>query len=114
MNILIALFGNIENDGRVLRSIKTLKKKYQVTNFSYCDKTNFKINNVKLIKRKSPRNKKNFFELVLFTYQLLKIIFRNKYDFIYLNDYFLTMPINLIYYLKPSKIIYDAHELIIS
>ena len=114
MNILIALFGNIENDGRVLRSIKTLKKKYQVTNFSYCDKTNFKINNVKLIKRKSPKNKKNFFELVLFTYQLLKIVFRNKYDFIYLNDYFLTMPINLIYYLKPSKIIYDAHELIIS
>ena len=114
MNILIALFGNIENDGRVLRSINTLKKKYQITSFSYCNKTNFKINDVKLIKRKSPKNKKNFFELILFIYNLLKIIFRNKYDIIYLNDYFLSIPINLIYYLKPSKIIYDAHELIIS
>ena len=43
MKILMVLFGNIENDGRVLRSIDTLKDKFEITSYSHCDKKNFEI-----------------------------------------------------------------------
>lgn len=114
MKILMVLFGNIENDGRVLRSIDTLKNNFKITNYSYCDDIKFKISKVKLIKRKSPKHKKNIFELILFTIQFFRICFKNKYDIIYLHDYFLTFPVKLISYFFSIKIIYDAHELIIS
>ena len=73
MKVLMVLFGNIENDGRVLRSIDTLKNKFNITIFSHCDSEKFKINNVKLIKRKSPNHKKNLIELILYTIQFFKI-----------------------------------------
>ena len=113
MNILMILFGNIENDGRVLRTIDTLKKKFDITIYSHCDQENFEINKTKLIKRKSPNYKKNFFELILFTVQLFKIFFKKKYDIIYLHDFYLALPVKLISFFSSSKIIYDAHELIV-
>ena len=57
---------------------------------------NFEINKTKLIKRKSPNYKKNFFELILFSVQLFKIFFKKKYDIIYLHDFYLALPVKLI------------------
>ena len=87
MKILMLLFDNLENDGRVLRTINSLKKKYNITIYSYCDQNDFKINKIKIIKRKSPNYKKNFLELILFTFNVFKIIFKNKYDIFYINDF---------------------------
>ena len=107
------LFGNIENDGRVLRTITCLKKKYNITIYSYCDQNNFKINRVKIIKRKSPNYKKNFLELIFYTFHVFKIIFKNKYDIFYVNDFYLAFPFKLISFFSSSKIVYDSHELLV-
>ncbi len=114
MKVLMVLFGNIENDGRVLRSIDTLKNKFNITIFSHCDSNKFKINNVKLIKRKSPNHKKNLIELILYTIQFFKICFKKRYDIIYLHDYYLTFSVRIASFLFSTKVIYDSHELVIS
>ena len=107
------LFDNLENDGRVLRTITSLKKKYNITIYSYCDQNNFQINSTKIIKRKSPNYKKNILELIFYTFHVFKIILKNKYDIFYIHDFYLAFPFKLISYFSSSKIVYDSHELLV-
>lgn len=105
------VFNELSTDARVKRSIEALQTSYRINIYSYGEKiyknnpviTNFVFGN--------PKKKMSYFKYILFI--LPKIIFsRNK--IFYGHDYY-SLPILYVLTVlkKKSKIIYDAHELLI-
>lgn len=112
-NILMAVFGPIQTDARVIRSAKSLNSVgckidliswNSVENYSspYFNSINFKIN-------------KGIFNVLIFWFKVLWYIFKNrkKIDLVYCHDYFMAFPGRLSRTLFNKKWVYDAHELML-
>lgn len=111
--IAILHFGNVLNDGRVLRSIESLSKIYDLDIYSLeKDALNTKnkrfISNFIFTNNTLGKAKHLSFAIQVF----LKLLFK-KYDAIYFHDFLTLLAASLILRLKKTHIIYDAHELII-
>lgn len=114
MNVLMGLYGRIESDGRVHRSIKALRDEFDVTIFAHCEDSDFFIDGVNIIKRRVDifeRNKK--LEQVLYNLKLIWIGLKMKPDVFYAHDFYLPFSARLIQLYTGAKVVYDAHELII-
>lgn len=110
----MGLYGYIEHDGRVLRSIGSLIKDHEVILYSHCKDKNFQLENAEIIKREnSYYQKRPMLEQLLFLITFLRKVLRIKPDVVYLHDYYLAFAGKLINRLTSAKIVYDAHELTI-
>lgn len=114
MNILLGLYGILDYDGRVLRSIGALKNSYDLTVYSHVKNNGFEIENVKIIKRKLGYYENNptlshiyyFFSFVFLAYKL-------KPKIIYVHDYYLSFTGMIAGFISGAKVVYDSHELLI-
>lgn len=113
MNILIIVYNKIENDARVIRSAEALATIANVTLVSFGSDCSYKNKHFKSIVFTSGSisqlNLLNFWIKVLRYF----IRTRSKYDFIYLNDYYLPIIGWIAHWGLSKKWIYDAHELLI-
>ena len=113
-SLLMAAFGQINSDGRVLRSIDGLKDEFDITIFGSVSEENFSLDKVDVFryKYKLPfysRLINHIFFHFKFIIQALKI----RPSVIYVHDYYLSALGVIAGYFCGSKIVYDAHELII-
>ncbi|HLT88283.1 MAG TPA: glycosyltransferase [Sphingobacterium sp.] len=110
--VLMCCFGKIKNDGRILRSIDGIKnytKKLSVVSFD----DNRPNKEIDIFYQFSPRfgRIRNF---VYFVYFISKTIKKIKPSIVYLHDYYTCSLAFVVKIFSPStKIIYDAHELLI-
>lgn len=110
--VLMCCFGKIKNDGRILRSIDGIKN--HTKNLSVISFDDSKPNKeIDVFYRFSPRfgRIKNF---VYFVYFVSKTIKKIKPSIVYLHDYYTcSLAFVVKFFLPSTKIVYDAHELLI-
>lgn len=112
MKILMGLYGYIEHDGRVLRSIGSLSDDHEVILYAHCKDKNFQLPKASLIKRENSYYlKKPLLEQLLFFIAFLKKVIKIKPEVVYLHDYYLTFLGKVIKFISSAKVVYDAHEL---
>lgn len=118
MHVFMTLFGPLETDARVLRSIEAvLKKGYSLSIITYHTADSFSsYGRYELVNISKTINNRYIAQLYftlfacLFYFRKRKII-----DLIYLQDYFSITPgLLLSCFVRKKRIIYDAHELLIS
>lgn len=110
----MGLYGYIEHDGRVLRSIGSLTDDHDVSLFSHCKDEKFQISNARLLKRKNTYYAKNpYLEQILFFFAFLSKAIKLKPDVVYVHDYYLTFVGRIAKLVTGAKVVYDAHELTI-
>lgn len=101
------------NEGRAKRSYDELKKISNLTLITVGETIPSEYSNDKilLIRKKNRVGLKNFIEI---TYKMIKKVKREKYDYIYLCNFY-SAPIGLYLYLRKAtkRLIYDAYELYI-
>lgn len=110
----MAVFGQINSDGRVLRSIEALKDEFDITIFGSVSEENFSLDKVDIFRYK--------YKLPFYSRLINHIIFHFKFiiqalkirpSVIYVHDYYLSALGVIAGRICGAKIIYDAHELII-
>lgn len=110
--ILMCVFGNVKNDGRVLRSIQALNLNNGSVSLVSFDVTLFIKNIVKHFSYYPKPNRA--INLLMYSFFILRCIKRTNPEIIYLHDYYLCNAVFWIKLFYPKvKVIYDAHELII-
>jgi hypothetical protein len=105
------LYGPIETDGRVQRSIMMLQQNtnIDITLISCGSNKQYEIDNIShVIFDIKIGGLYNYFKFLI---KSISFILKNKYDIYYFHDFF-TIFISF-FISKRSKIIYDAHELIV-
>lgn len=116
--VLMTLFGPLETDARVLRSIDTvLKKGYKLLIITYGTAGTFSPGGKYELINLKKEFSNSYITQVYFTLYACFYYFRHKHDFdiIYLQDYYSTVPGMLLsFFVRHKKIIYDAHELLIA
>lgn len=116
-SIFMWLYGPLETDARVLRSIEAvLNKNYQLTIVTCNTSSDFESKDKYIIKNITvPGN--GILYYLYFVMSSLWFYFRNrrKYHLIYLHDYYSTFPGWILsFFEKKEKLIYDAHELLVN
>jgi len=108
----MALYGNLASDGRALRSAATVAKQADLHVFSTetgnINDIGFKTSDLGILKRSA-----GLWCLLTFWWRLIILNKRNKYDILYVHDYYLILPGVLCKWASGCKLIYDAHELIV-
>lgn len=110
----MALYGPLESDARVLRSINCLTSQgYQITICTCNTKKSFSIgHNVNIVNTNIKQSPGGFLYFNL--YCLIKYWkHRHFTDFIYLHDYFSVAVGCILSLVSKKPILYDAHELIL-
>lgn len=115
-HVFMWLYGPLETDARVQRSIDAvLKKNYQLTIITSNTSKSFSTNGLYLLKDIPTKNGMVYY--FYFVIQSLWFFFRNykKYNIVYLQDYYSTFPGWILsFFVKKEKLIYDAHELLVN
>ena len=115
--IFMSVYNFIENDGRVQRSINYLENDFNINLLSLKgDVNNLKFPNSNAHIYRSFLKSNQFptpINLAVFWVEFLFLALSLKPDAIYIHDYHLTLPGLIASRLTNSKLIYDAHELII-
>jgi len=112
--ILMIVYNHINSDGRVIRAAETLSKGFEVDVLCIRFSQKYKSNSFNIIEVNSRF--KGFTSILKFWLEVLFFIIKNrdKYEIIYLHDYYLPILIYIKYLLpKRMKFVYDAHELIV-
>jgi hypothetical protein len=113
-NLLMAVFGQVNTDGRVLRSIRSLQDDFDLSIYGSVSDDSFTLPNVNLVLStyKLPYYSRLLVHLI-FHIQFLRLALKTRPAVIYVHDYYLSALGFVAGRLCGSKIIYDAHELII-
>lgn len=110
----MGLYGYIEHDGRVIRSIKSLSTNHQVILYAHCKSKDFQLANARILKRETSYYlERPYLEQILFLISFFIKVIKIRPDLVYLHDYYLTFAGKLIRLFTSSKVVYDAHELVI-
>lgn len=116
--VLMFLFGPLETDARVLRSIDTvLKKGYELLIITYGTTSSFSPSGGYVIRDIKKKFSNRYLTQLYFTiYTCIYYLFnRRDFNIIYLQDYYSTVPGEILsLFVRQKKIIYDAHELLIA
>lgn len=113
---LMVLYGPLESDARVLRTLSVFRKMQIPVELVSCNtKAGFQLDGVELSDIPIKVGIKGFLKFTAFSL-LLYLKRKNEVGLVYLNDYFSVVPGLLVSYMKRKgmTIIYDAHELILS
>lgn len=114
----MVLFGPLETDARVLRSIDTvLKKGYELLIITYGTASSFRPSGEYVFKDLKKKFSNSYITQVYFTlYICFYYLFHRKdFNIVYLQDYYSTVPGEILsLFVHHKKIIYDAHELLIA
>ena len=110
----MSLYGDIEYDGRVQRSIDALKVNHRIYLFTYCHNPEYYISDVTILRHnQNLLSRSNVLRFFSYLHGFLKI---NKYlkpRVVYLHDYYFSF-LGLLFKVMGCFIsIYDAHEIII-
>lgn len=112
--LIMFLYGDIVTDARVQRSAEALSDKYELT--LICPDNNKQVPASRyqtiIVKSSFNSGKLHLFSII---YKAYKIIRKQRPDIIYGHDYYSSLLLYLLkfFYNHPSKLIYDAHELIV-
>lgn len=110
----MGLYGTLDNDGRVLRSIDALKNDFELIVYSYVNDKSFNINNVSIKKRGLRYYQNNpLLDHFLYLIHFIKIAFKVRPEIIYVHDYYLALTGVITGLLTGAKVVYDSHELMI-
>ncbi len=108
----MGLYGRLESDGRVHRSLRALRDDFEVTIFAHCQPGAFSMEKVKVIERRVDIYDNNkLLEQVLYNLSFIRVALKVKPDIVYGHDYYLPFVTYVIRLLTKAKIVYDAHEL---
>lgn len=106
----MTVYNNLDFDGRVQRSILALYNDFDIDLLSI-GQCHFNIQGLKVI---SLAPKKGMMGQFLFWMSILRQVFkREKYQWVYAHDFFSVFPCLLFKIMTNTKIVYDAHELLI-
>lgn len=112
--VLMVLYGPLESDARVLRSLDAFREIGEPVEIITCNtRAGFSVDGAELVNLHLTPSRGGYlyFCLRVFFYYLFRI---RRYDLIYLQDYYSTVPGLLLRFLSSKKrMIYDAHELIL-
>lgn len=109
--MLMCVYNEIDNDGRVIRSAEALSSCIPITVLYVKSNTEYKNDNFKCIG--VARRGKGILALLSFWKAILKELKNDNYTHLYLHDYYLTIVVILLSKNKIKHTTYDAHELII-
>ena len=113
-SLLMAVFGQINSDGRVLRSIEALKDKFDISIFGSVSDENFSLKFVEVARYKYRLAfYSRVIDHILFHFKFVLRAIRTRPSIIYVHDYYLSALGVIAGRMCGAKIIYDAHELII-
>ena len=113
-SLLMAVFGQINSDGRVLRSIDGLKDEFDITIFGSVSDENFSLKVVELARYKYRLAfYSRVIDHILFHFKFVLRAIMTRPSIIYVHDYYLSALGVIAGRMCGAKIIYDAHELII-
>lgn len=106
--IQMFVYNDLKTDARVMRTIETLSKKYELVVYSIGEKK--ELNGTVNI---TFTKKYGRFDYYMFMFFILRKILFTKSNYVYGHDYYACMPIYILMKLKKdSSYIYDAHELL--
>ena len=110
-NVLMAVYGPIQSDARVMRAARSLYEKgYEVSIISLNSDENFTsqwFSNIFL------RDKRKYLSLLSFWYNTYRIAKSKDICLLYLHDYYMPLVGKIYKAVTRRKWAYDAHELII-
>lgn len=110
----MGLYGRLEDDGRVHRSLQALKDHFEVTIFAHCEKGTFSMEGVNVIERRVDIFESNkLLEQLLYNLFFIRAALSHKPDILYVHDYYLPLAARLIRIFRGTKVVYDAHELMV-
>ena len=110
----MGLYGNVDNDGRVKRSIISLKEDYKINLFSFSKRKDYSIKDVNIEKIKLHYFIKHPpFKIIYFMLIFIIRIIKSKPHIVYLHDYYFAGVGKIIKIFSSALIVYDAHEIII-
>jgi len=113
-SLLMGLYGHIEYDGRVQRTLVALKQDFDISLFTLYENEKFGIEGINIIKWKPQvLSSVPYLRLWYFIYLFLFRAIRKKPDIVYLHDYYLAIIVLILKVVSSAKLIYDAHEIII-
>jgi len=112
--ILMAVYNDLEKDGRVQRSATALAKQYEVIVVSVASQTKYSNDSYQTKEISIPsfiylRSLRLFYFWVCIVYEAIK----SRPTILYMHDFFLSLPGYLGSRLAGARCIYDSHELII-
>lgn len=115
-SILMTLYGPLETDARVLRSIKAANIANCLVTIITCDKNvDIKIaEKCKIINLPfKALGIKSFIRFCCFCFKYI-FLNKNKFDIFYFHDYYSTIVAYFVLpFISKKKVVYDAHELIL-
>lgn len=102
------VYNDLKTDARVMRTIETLSKKYELVVYSIGEKK--ELDGVE----NSTFNKKyGRLNYIMFIFFILRKVLVTKSDYVYGHDYYACLPIHILMkFKKNNSYIYDAHELL--
>lgn len=109
--MLMCVYNEIDNDGRVIRSAEALSSCFPITVLSI--NSNKEFNNIKFKCKRVGSKGKGLFNLISFWKAILNELKNEDYTHLYLHDYYLTILVFFTSKFKIKHVTYDAHELII-
>jgi hypothetical protein len=113
-SLLMAVFGQVNSDGRVLRSIEALKDNFDITIFGSVKDDEFSLKGVEVARYKYRLPfYSRVIDHILFHFKFVFRALRARPSIIYVHDYYLSALGVIAGRMCGAKIIYDAHELII-
>ena len=113
-SLLMAVFGQVNSDGRVLRSIDALKDNFDITIFGSVKDDEFSLKGVEVARYKYRLPfYSRVIDHILFHFKFVFRALRTRPSIIYVHDYYLSALGVIAGRMCGAKIIYDAHELII-